>query len=130
MIVIGAFWMISGSFDPIGIYESYFANHFWQTDVPPAAAQTTFSYLMILFGAMLIGFFTMYFMLIHHGFKTRQLWVWKTAVYGIVSWFVIDTAMCLVEQVYFNIILANITTILLVAPLFFMKQSFTSVSTS
>ena len=124
MMILGLFWMFSGSFDPFGIYQHYFANHFWQTEVPPEAAQTTFSFLMILFGAMLVGFFTMYYFLIHHGFKTKQLWVWQTAVYGILTWFVIDTLMCISIGAYFNIILANITTLALVSPLFFMRKNF------
>ena len=128
MITIGLFWMVAGKFDPFGIYDVYFGQFFWNSDVPPQDSQTTISFLMILLGAMLIGYFILYFCLIHYGFKTKQLWVWKTAVLSIAAWFLIDTTFCLVHGAYFNIVLANIPTLLLLFPLFLMKKHFTSSS--
>ena len=124
MIVIGIFWAIAGVFDPLGIYEKYFAMHFWNTDVPPADAKTTFSFLMIPFGATLAGYFVMQYLLVHHGFPQRLKWVWNTLVIGILTWVCLDTALCLIHKAYFNILLANISTMLLMSPLFFIKKYF------
>ena len=126
MVIIGLFWVVAGVFDPLGIYEKLFANHFWQTDTPPEAAQTTFRFLMIPFGATLSGYFVMQYLMIHFGFPAKLKWVWTTLVAGILTWFCTDTLFCLIEGAYFNIALANVSTIILMVPLFFIKKYFTN----
>ena len=126
MIIIGLFWAIAGVFDPFGIYEYFFAQHFWGIDTPPGDAAITFRFLMIPFGATLAGYFVMQFLLVHYGFTQRLEWVWKTVVIGILSWFGVDTILCLVAGAYFNIALANISTIVLMSPLFFIRKYFTN----
>jgi hypothetical protein len=122
---LGAFWAITGSFDPFGIYNRAFAQTFWNADTLPPDAQRTFSFILGPFGATSAGYFILQFFIAKHAYSYRQLWGYNAVVIAFLVWLILDTSMCLIHKGYFNIFFANIPSLIAMLPIFFTRQFFT-----
>ncbi|HZF63704.1 MAG TPA: hypothetical protein VEZ55_04435 [Chitinophagaceae bacterium] len=125
---LGALWAIIGSFDPFGLYDRAFAQAFWNVDRLPADAQKTFSFILGPFGATNAGYFILQFFIAKHAYSNRQMWGYKAIVVAFLVWLILDTSMCLVHKGYFNILFANIPSLLAMLPIFFTRRYFTDRS--
>jgi len=124
LFLLGVFWSIAGSFDPFGLYDRMFANSFWNSDVLPPDVERTKSFLLGPFGATSAGYFLLQYFITKYAYAQRQLWSYYAIVYAFLFWFILDTSMSLVHGAYFNILLANITSLIMMAPIFFTRKYF------
>lgn len=123
-------WAIIGSFDPLGIYDYYFAKAFWQMDRLPVDAAKAKSFLLGPFGATSAAYFLLQFFITKYGYAQRQLWAYKSILYGFFFWFTLDTIVSLFHQAYFNIIIVNIPCMLMMLPIVFTRKYFVDSSQS
>jgi len=121
---MGVVWAIVGSFDPFGIYDSYFAQTFWGTAILPKDAQIATQFLLVPLGATNAGYFILQYFIAKHAFAKRELWAYQAIVTGFLFWFILDSAMCLFYSGYFNILIANIPTLMAMMPIFFTRRYF------
>jgi len=121
----GFSWMWMGSFDPFGIYNGLLAQHLWNTEVMPAAAEDAFAFAMIPFGATDGAMFLMMFLVIWHGFPAKLMWSWNVIGVGFLVWFLTDTAMCALHGAWFNILIVNLPCFVLYGtPLLLARREF------
>lgn len=121
---IGLVWVIVGSFDPFGIYDSYFAQTFWKTAILPQDAKIATQFLLVPLGATNAGYFILQYFIGKHAFAKRELWAYQAIVRAFLVWFILDSAMCLYYAGYFNILIANIPTLMVMTPIFFTRKYF------
>jgi hypothetical protein len=123
---LGLLWAVTGSFDPLSIYEKAFAQTFWNRDTLPPDAKQAFRFILGPFGATSAGYFMLQYFIAVHAYARRQWWGFKAIVVAFLTWFVLDTTMCLVHKGYFNILLANVPALLAMIPVFFTRRYFVS----
>lgn len=121
---MGVVWAIVGSFDPFGIYDHYFAQTFWGTATLPEDARIATRFLLGPFGATSAGYFILQYFIAKHAFAKRELWAYNAIIFAFLFWFVLDTAMCLYYGGYFNILMANVTSLVGMLPVFFTRRYF------
>ncbi len=122
---LGVMWAVIGSFDPLGIYEKYFAQAFWGRDLLPTDAKRTFRFILGPFGATSAGYFILQFFIAKHAYANRNMWGYNAMITAFLVWFILDTSISLLHKVYFNIVMANVPSLLLMLPIFFTKKYFT-----
>lgn len=121
---MGIFWSISGSFDPLGIYDSQFAQSFWGTPILPEDAARAKSFLLGPFGATSAAYFMLQYFIVKHAYAQQLKWGYQAIMMGFFFWFFLDTFVCIYHQAYFNILLANIPCLIMMLPLVFTRKYF------
>lgn len=124
-MLMGLLWMLIGSFDPFGIYDQKLAQHFFNVDELPDDAAKTFAFALGPFGATAAGYFLMQYFIIRFGFPTKQMWTFNAVLAALTLWFVSDTIFSMYHGAYFNVAMANVSTIVFMSPLFFLRKHFT-----
>lgn len=117
--LMGLFWAVVGTADPLGIYEKLMAINFWGVEILPEDAKLTFRFLLVPLGATCAGYFTMQFFIATYAFANREKWGYVAIVVPFFVWFIIDTSLCLLHGAYFNIYFANITSLIAMLPIIF-----------
>jgi len=74
---MGIIWAVVGSFDPFGIYDSYFAQTFWGTATLPKDAKIATRFILGPFGATSAGYFILQYFIAKHAFAKRELWAYN-----------------------------------------------------
>jgi hypothetical protein len=113
---MGVLWAVVGSFDPLGVYDYYFARTFWGQDTLPPDARTAFRFILGPFGATSAGYFILQYCIARYAFARREKWAYGAILAAFSAWFVLDTGMCLRYGGYFNILLANVPSLLAMLP--------------
>lgn len=122
--LMGIFWSVTGSFDPFGLYDSMFAKAFWGSSTLPVDAVRTKEFILGPFGATSAGYFLLQYFIAKHAYAKKQLWGYNAIMVGFFFWFILDTSMSLYHKAYFNILLANITSLSFMLPIIFTRKFF------
>lgn len=120
--VMGAMWAVVGSFDPFGFYDTQFARAFWDTDTLPPDAMRTFRFITGPFGATSMGYFILQYFIATNAYARREKWAYQAIIFAFVAWFVLDTTMSAWHGAYFNILMANIPSLIAMFPIFFTRK--------
>ena len=123
---MGVMWAVIGSFDPFGVYDSYFAQSFFGANELPSDVKKSISFILGPLGATNTAYFILQYFIAKNAFAKKELWAYHAIVLGFSVWFILDTIMCVYYQAYFNILMANIPCLLAMLPIFFTKKYFTS----
>jgi len=130
MVLQGVSWVFIGSFEPTGWYDSWMAKSLFGKDTLPVDAQKAFAFVLVPFGATDAGFFVLLFFLVRYPFLKKEMWSYKAIVCGLLTWFVLDTGMCLVHGFYFNVLIVNVPAFVFLAPpLLLTRGAFVDSST-
>ena len=121
---MGVFWAIAGTFDPLGIWDAQLARTFFNQDQLPLEVAQTKAFILGPFGATAAGYFILQFSIAKYAYAQRQLWAYQAIVVGFSVWFILDSIMSAAHGAYFNILLANIPSLLLMLPIFFTRPYF------
>jgi len=125
---MGVVWAVVGSFDPFGIYDQLFAKTFWQADTLPKDAKIATRFLLGPFGATSAGYFILQYFIAKNAYAKKQLWGYQAIIGAFFFWFILDTAMCLYHGGYFNILMANIPSLLAMLPIVSTRKYFTQTT--
>ncbi len=116
MALQGLSWVLIGSFDPMGLYDGFWARELFSTaELPPDAAAAR-DFLMILFGATDAAYFVLFAMVLGNGWRTRQAWTTRALMVSFLTWFGLDTVFCLLRGAAFNVVIVNVPAFMLVMP--------------
>ncbi|MDQ3843021.1 MAG: hypothetical protein M3342_03270 [Bacteroidota bacterium] len=121
---LGITWALLGSFDPFGFYDTAFAQSLWHSDTLPPDAKKTFSFILGPFWATTAGYFILQYFIAKYAYAQRQLWSYHAIVVAFLIWLCLDTIMCLIHQGYFNILFANVPSLLAMFPVFLTRKYF------
>jgi len=121
---LGMMWLLIGSFDPLGIYDREFAKAFWGSETLPADAKTAFQFVLGPFGSTTAGYFILQYFIAKHAYANRQLWGYNAILTAFFTWFISDTLFSLYKGAYFNVMLANVPSLLAMLPIVFTKKFF------
>jgi len=121
---MGLMWMIVGSFDPFGMYDTAFAQSFWNRDTLPQDAQTAFRFILGPFGATMAGYFTLQYFIAKHAYAKKEIWGYNAILIAFFIWFITDTLFCINQGAFFNILFANIPCLIATLPIVFTRHYF------
>lgn len=121
---MGVMWAVLGSFDPFGMYEKEMAQSFYNKDELPTAVVRTFRFIMAPFGATAAGYFILQYFIAKNAFAKRELWGWQAIMFAFFFWFILDTSMSALRGAWFNIVLANIPSLIAMLPIIFTRKYF------
>lgn len=83
------------------------------------------NWLFGIIGATIVGFHVLMVMISENSFKRKELWAYKAMWYGLLSWFIIDTAISIYYGAIHNVVIINIFALALIGtPLVMTRKEF------
>jgi hypothetical protein len=81
------------------------------------------NWLFGIIGATMMGFNVLAIFIIRFALTKKEIWAWNALFYGIIVWFVLDSAISFYYSAYFNIYWINLPALLtFLVPLYFIRQ--------
>ena len=124
LFLLGVFWAVSGSFDPLGIWDAQFAKAFYEQSTLPLDVNKAKAFILAPFGATSAAYFLLQYFIIKNTFRDKEKWAYNAILIGFVFWFILDSVLCFYHGALFNVLLANLPCLALMSPLFFLKNNF------
>jgi len=100
---------------------------FWPGGSPGAAASQFQGWAYGVWGATVAGFGALVWVMVAYGFRQRQGWVRNGLAACVGLWFLLDTGLSAVYQVWFNVVFNCVILLLVVVPLWMIWPAFDSV---
>jgi hypothetical protein len=120
-------WILLGTLDPFGIYDQLLAESLLARDSLTDGERSVFAFANILLGATTAGFFVMFFILARIPFQRLERWSYFCLVFGLLTWFVLDSSFSLMHGAVFNVLLVNVPCLLVLSiPLLATARAFLS----
>jgi hypothetical protein len=97
---------------------------FWGTNSVGEPAKQFQQWIYGAWGATIAawGIFITY--IARYPFKKKEKWAWKCIVWGLATWFILDTALSLFYKVYFNVAFNTASFVLAMLPVIFTRKEF------
>ncbi|TVR51743.1 MAG: hypothetical protein EA425_06385 [Puniceicoccaceae bacterium] len=89
------------------------SRHFFGGSLPEEAAALR-SFFMGLLGGTIAGYFLLQSLVVMQGFRKRQAWAWWAVTGALMLWFVVDSARSFHHGAWFNVLMVNLPTLVLV----------------
>ena len=122
-ILQSAGWAIFGALDPFGFYDRHAATSLFGTEELPPAAQKLQTFILGPFGATTAGFFVLVYFLARYPLAQREPWSLRAIIAGVLTWFFLDTGLCLFRSAFFNIWIVNLPCMAILGPpLWFLSR--------
>ncbi len=122
---MGLMWAVLGSFDPFGLYDASMAEAFFGQDDLPADAKRVFSFSLAPFGMTALGYFILQYFIATYAFAKKERWAFVAITSAFSIWFIGDTVLSLQHGAAFNVLFANIPSLIAMLPIFiFTPQHF------
>jgi len=121
---MGVMWAVLGSPDPFGIYEKAMAQSFYNQDELSEEVSRTFRFILAPFGTTMAGSFLLQYFIAKNAFAKKELWAWQAIMVAFFFWFILDTTMSVIHGAYFNILIANIPSLIAMLPIVFTRKYF------
>lgn len=106
------------------LFNSHVNEVFWGKIPVPDETIAFQKWIYGTLGAVIVGWGVFMTFLSTHTFRHKERWAWNCFAYGLVSWFIADTAVSLYFHVTINIITNLVLFVLLGLPLIFTKHYF------
>lgn len=88
------------------------------------------NWLFGVLGATMIGFHVLIIMISENAFKSKEIWAYRAIVYGLLSWFVIDSGLSIFYGAIHNVLMINLVALVLIGlPLICTRRVFYPKST-
>lgn len=126
LLLLGVFWAISGSFDPLGIWDGQFAKAFYNQELLSNGVARAKAFILVPLGATNAAYFMLQYFIVDNALRRKEKWAYNAILIGFVFWFVLDSAMSFYHGAAFNVLLANLPCLVLMSPLFFLRKGFTA----
>jgi len=83
------------------------------------------AFILAPLGGTIAGSYVLMAFIAKYPFQNREKWAWQAATFSLLTWFVIDSSLCLYHGAYFNIVLINLFTLVVQGlPLVFTRKYF------
>lgn len=118
-------WVVMGSFDPFGIYDSLLSNALFGERSFTPGEKKVFAYGVGLLGATTAGFFVLFHFIARHAYARGEAWSHRALTLGLLTWFFIDSAFSLWMNASFNVFIVNLACLLIIGvPLLMSRRLF------
>lgn len=97
---------------------------FWSIRTVSDSVQQFQKWIYGVWGATIAGWGIFLAFIAHYPFAKKERWSWKCTIAGLLIWFVLDTSLSLVYQVYFNVAFNVGLFVLAMVPLVFTRKEF------
>ena len=85
------------------------------------------NWLFGIIGGTIVGFHILMVMISENAFKKRERWAYNAMWFGMISWFCIDSGLCIYYGAIHNVVQINIIALVLICiPLVATRNEFTS----
>lgn len=127
-VLIVIFGLLLAFFGQTPMFDLLF-NHqinpaFWDSPNVSGDNKIFQGWIYGVLGATVAGWGMFLVFLVHYPFKDRERWAWNCITYGLLVWFMTDTAISLWFRVYFNV-LFNLTLFIAgILPILFTRKTF------
>ena len=92
------------SWSPVfSIFNSLVNGTFWPLAAPDPGTQKFMLWVYGMLGATMVGWGVFLAYVVRHPFASRERWARDCIAIGVAAWFLIDTAISLWMQAYFNV---------------------------
>ena len=82
-------------------------------------------WLFGIIGGTIVGFHVLMIMISENSFKRKEPWSFRAMVYGLLSWFVVDSSISIYYGAIHNVVLINVVALLLIGlPLAMTRKEF------
>lgn len=83
------------------------------------------NWLFGIIGGTIVGFHVLMIMISENSFKRKEPWAFRAMVYGLLSWFVVDSSISIYYGAIHNVVLINVVALLLIGlPLAMTRKEF------
>lgn len=106
------------------IFNGLVYDTFWPRSGPDAGSQGFMLWAYGMLGATMVGWGIFLAYLVRYPFAKKERWAWECITIGVVTWFIIDTAMSIMAKAYFNVAINVLLMILVGLPLLATMNSF------
>lgn len=87
------------------------------------------SFILGPLGATIAGFYVLQAFIVWQPFRRRERWAWMAIAAATLLWFTVDSAVSIVHGAWFNVLMINLTTLVLVGlPLAMTYRAFPAAS--
>ena len=109
------------------LHNNYTKEVFFDaTEFQPAVLNLK-NWLFGIIGGTIVGFHILMIMISENAFKNKEAWAYKAMWFGLLSWFVIDSAISLYYGAIHNIVIINLVALVLIGlPLIMTRKAFYS----
>jgi len=97
---------------------------FWREIVMSTEAKAFQSWVYGVLGATMAGWGICIAFIARYPFRNREKWAWNCLGIGVLCWYVVDTALSLSYNVYFNALFNTVLLIAALIPLVFSRKYF------
>ena len=113
------------SWSPLfSIFNGLVYDTFWPQSGPDAGSLSFMLWTYGMLGGTMAGWGVFIAYLARHPFANKEHWAWECLAIGIAVWFLIDTAVSIFINAYFNVAINVLLLLLVAAPLLATKDLF------
>lgn len=113
-LVVGLLVAFAGNSIFFELHNEYTAEVFFDSEVMSDEVVRLKSWLFGIIGGSIVGFHTLMIMISEYAFKRRERWAYWALWTGLLSWFVIDSAVSWYYGAIHNIVLINLVALVLI----------------
>jgi hypothetical protein len=100
---------------------------FWNTNVIDDMTRKFQQWVYGAWGATIAGWGIILTSIARYPFSRKERWAWDSLVFGVLAWFILDTLISMIHEVYFNVVFNTVLLILGMLPLMFTRKEFTKM---
>ncbi len=126
-LVIAAFGLVMAFLNGTAVFELFNRQIdpvFWGDGATPETATRFRQWVYGAWGATVAGWGVFIAFIAHYPFGHKEKWSWNCLAVGLLLWYLVDTAISLYFEVYFNAIFNTLLLILVTLPLAFTRKHF------
>jgi len=103
-------------------FNEQFNAPFWGAEALTGAELSYQRWVNGVLGATMIGWGIFFLFIVKYPLEKKEPWAWSCILFGIVTWFIIDTGISVYFGVYANALLNTALLLLVLVPLAFTKR--------
>jgi zinc transporter ZupT len=126
-VVVSVFGVLMALLSGTPLFDLF--NHqidpaFWHANAVDTAAKQFQQWIYGVWGATLAGWGIILAYIARYPFIKKERWAWICLLVGFLVWFVLDTSLSLIHEVYFNAVFNIVLFVFGILPLIFTRKEF------
>jgi hypothetical protein len=106
-------------------FNAAYATVFWNSKTFPGSVSAFVYFTYGSFGSTITCCYILLAFIVYHPFRRKEKWAYYAIITAFSVWVIIDSSICMVYKVYFQIYLINVFSIFVKAlPLIFTRKYF------
>jgi len=124
-IIVGLLAAFAGNSIIFELHNSYTENVFFGGNELEPNILAFKNWLFGIIGGTIVGFHSLMIMISENSFKKKEVWAYQASWLGLLSWFLIDSAISICYGAIHNVILINLIALVMIGmPLVMTRKAF------